>query len=84
MKSIIAYFAALRLRIVDLFTTDTAELIGHMVKLEAKIEKAIEKDARKGEQLAAAAQALNAALKANDRNLNAAYKMLHQVNSLTN
>jgi hypothetical protein len=69
--------------IKDKFTTDTAELITKLNKLEAQIEAAIAKDTRKAQQLTIAAQQLNAALRSTDANLNAAYKMLHNVASLT-
>lgn len=67
----------------DKFTTDTAELIAHLSKLEAKIEAAIAKDTHKAQGLALQAMQLNSALRSTDANLNAAYKMLHNVSGLT-
>lgn len=78
-----AFFQRLRLRIIDRFTTDTSELIEKLFKLEAKIEKAIEKDRRKGAMLVEQAALVNQALRNNDRNLNAAYKLLNNVSELT-
>ena len=80
----IEYLNTLKQSIVDRFTTDTSELIAQLYKLEAKIEKAIAKDMRKGEQMVKAAQALNDALVRNDRNLNVAYKLLNNVNKAVN
>lgn len=76
------YLNRIKLFFIDKFTTDTGELISQLGKLEAKIERAINKDLRKGAQLVASAAALNAAIKQNDTNLNTAYRLLHNVNKL--
>lgn len=83
IKTILNYIAEAKAWVIDKFTTDTAELITELSKLEAKIERSIAKDLKKAEKLSEAAKALNEALLQKDRNLNAAYKLLHNVTELT-
>jgi glutaredoxin 2 len=79
----LAYLNTLKERAVDRFTDDTAGLLSQVAQLEAKIEAAIDKDLRKGEKLVQSAQALNNAILSNDKNLNAAYKLLNGITGLT-
>lgn len=74
--------AALKQRLIDALTPSAATLLNVLVKFEAKIERAIEKDVRKLHQLAEAAKALEAAIKQKDASLNASYKLLHKVSEI--
>lgn len=83
MKKITAFLAALKLAIIDRFTTDTAELIAKLAKLEAKIEQAIAKDEKKLAQLDDMARSIAAAKDLKNTQVDRAYKLLHNVTSFT-
>lgn len=83
MNKITALLAAIKAALMDRITADTAILISQLAKLEAKVEKAIAKDLRKLKELTAAEKAIASAKQVTNKNVDAAYKLLHNVTSLT-
>jgi hypothetical protein len=69
--------------IKDKLTTDTAELLVKLSKLEKQIEKAIAKDLRHLSTLKNAEFAIQAQIKGKNRNVDVAYKLLNNVSGLT-
>jgi hypothetical protein len=76
------YLRALRLKVVDFFTPGTGALLDSLCFLEARIEAAIAKDLRKGERLAEDARITDFDIRMNNRNLDAAYKLIHSLSEV--
>lgn len=77
------FFSRLKQRIIDRFTPNAAGLIATVTKMEAKIERTIDKDTRALASLEASRRAIVSTAAVVDADLNAAYKLLHNVSQLT-
>lgn len=82
MNTIRAYIYTLIEDIKDAFTKDAAGLIASIKKIEAGIERTIDKESRRLEGLRTAADQLNAAIKSANTEVDTAYKLLHKVSEL--
>lgn len=80
--SIKTLFARVKLAITDRITPNVAGLLTKIAKVEVTIEKAIDRDVRKLAVVQQAITDLTALRKAVDEDVNAAYKLLHNIGSL--
>lgn len=76
------FFAVLKQRIVDRFTPNVSTILGEIAKIEAKIEQAIDKSGRQLANLHAAEAAIVDAKYAMNAEMNASYKLLHNISSM--
>jgi hypothetical protein len=83
MNCIAALWADMKTALIDRFTLDAVGLSAKLAKVEAAIERAIDKETRKLLAYDTAYNALRAKKVATDAALNASYKLLHNVSSLT-
>lgn len=79
-----AYVALLIDNIRDRFTPDTAGLIASLRKLEAKIERSINKSYRNLANMKAARDRLDRQMVDTNASLDGALKLLHKVSDLSN
>ena len=83
IDAIAALFNSKIMRLKLRFTQTTAQVVGSIVKLEAKLEAAINKDMIRLNELADLRNLVEAARNKTDNDVNAAYKLLHNVSVLT-
>lgn len=82
MNKIIAFFAALKLRLTDRFAPTIGDLLETLNKIETQIENAIVKGHRELEAIASQAEALSRARSEKNSALDRAYKLLNNVAGL--
>jgi hypothetical protein len=82
-KSFSGAFAALKFALVDMFTPSLTTIASLFSKMERAIERSIDKQSRRLEQLALAENSIRQARIAADKELNSAYKLLNNVSGLT-
>jgi transcription termination factor NusB len=83
IKTLFARFASrIKRTITDRITPNVAGLLTKIAKIEATIENAIDRDVRKLAVVQQAITDLTALRKAVDADVNAAYKLLHNIGGL--
>jgi hypothetical protein len=83
MNKIIALIAALKQRFHDAITPTGGTIVSDIRKIEATIEKAIDKEHRALEKLHNTRLAIEAALGTKNGEIDAAFKLLNTVGNLT-
>ena len=80
---IASFLKSLFAPIANRLTPNTAQVVASVIKLETKLEAAIAKDLVRLGELADLSKLVTAARDKTDSDVNAAYKLLHNVSSLT-